>query len=185
MQKQDNIKKTKIDGLLVIERPTFPDERGFFREVFRFNEFKEFSGINFKPVQINHSLSRPGVIRGVHAERWNKIIYPITGSVFLALVDVRLNSKTFGKYEILEFDTEREHKAIFVPNGIANSVCVTGDRDVNYLYVVDAYYDGKDTTAIAFNDPDLNIPWPVKNPIVSERDRGNPTLRQLFPEKFK
>ena len=102
MQKQDNIKKTSIEGLLIIERPTFSDERGFFRELFRFNEFEDFTGITFKPVQVNHSLSKPGVLRGIHAEGWNKIIYPITGQVFIALVDIRPESKTFAKYEIFE-----------------------------------------------------------------------------------
>ncbi len=185
MPERDNIKKTKIEGLLVIERPTFPDERGFFREVFRFNEFKDFSGINFKPVQVNHSLSHPGVLRGIHAEGWNKIIYPVTGSVFIALTDVRPDSETFGKYETFSIDTEREHKAFYVPKGVANSVCVTGERDVHYLYIVDAYYDGEDTTAVAWDDPDLKIPWPVKNPVISERDKNNPKLRDLFPDKFK
>lgn len=185
MQKQDNIKKTKINGLFVIERPTFPDERGFFREVFRFNEFDEFSGIDFKPVQINHSLSHFKVIRGIHAEGWNKVVYPITGSVFLAFVDIRPESKTFGKYETFEFSTKNEHKAFFVSKGIANSVCVTSKEDVNYLYFVDSYYDGSDTTAIAWDDPDLNIPWPIKDPIVSDRDRKNPILRNLFSDKFE
>ncbi len=185
MPKQDNVKKTSIEGLLVIERPTFNDERGFFREVFRFNEFEDFSGVNFKPVQINHSLSHPGLIRGIHAEGWNKIAYPMTGQVFLALVDIRPDSKTFGKYETFEFDTEKEHKALYIPKGIANSFCVTGEKDVNYLYFVDAYYDGKDTTAVAWDDPDIGIKWPIAGPILSERDKNNPRLRDLFPEKFK
>jgi len=60
----------------------------------------------------------------------------------------------------------------------------TGKSDVDYIYLVDAYWDGSDTRAIAWDDPDLNIPWPVKNPIISERDRGNPKLRDLFPKKF-
>lgn len=185
MQKQDNIKKTTIEGLLKIVRPTFPDERGFFREFFRQNEFKDFSGIDFNPVQVNHSLSKPSVIRGIHAEAWNKVIYPVTGSVFLAFVDIRLESVTFGKYETFEFDTEKEHIAFYVSKGIANSVCVTGDKDVNYLYLVDAYYDGSDTKAIAWDDPDIKVPWPIEDPIISERDKTNPRLRELFPNKFK
>lgn len=184
MQKQDNIKKTSIEGLLVIERPTFPDERGFFREVFRFNEFEDFSGVDFNPVQINHSLSRHRVIRGIHAEGWNKIVYPVTGKVFIAFVDIRPESEMFGKFEIFRFNTAKEPKAFYIPKGVANSVCVIGDMDVNYLYLVDAYYDGKDTTAVAWDDPDLAIPWPIKKPIISKRDKSNPRLRDLFPDKF-
>jgi dTDP-4-dehydrorhamnose 3,5-epimerase len=60
-----------------------------------------------------------------------------------------------------------------------------GEEPVDYIYLVDAYYDGKDTRAVAWNDPDLKINWPITNPIISERDKNNPTLRQLFPEKFR
>lgn len=191
MQKQDKdngkkgyIRGTSIPGLYLIERPTFPDERGHFREAFRINELKEFAGIGFNPVQWNHSLSLPGVIRGLHAENWNKVLYPTTGKMYSYFVDIRPDSPTFGKVELIKFD-ENKLKAVFVSKGIANSICVIGSVPVHYFYLVDAYYDGKDTTAIAWNDPDLNIKWPIKNPIISERDRNNSTLRELFPEKFK
>lgn len=184
MQKQANVKKTSIPGLLVIERPTFSDNRGFFREAFRTGELADFAGIKFKPVQWNHSKSLPGVIRALHAENWNKLIYPVTGEMFSAVVDIRPDSETFGKVATFTFD-ENSHKALFIPKGLANSICVTGKTPVHYLYLVDAYYDGKDTRAVAWDDPDLAIKWPVKNPVISERDRDNPRLRDLFPEKFK
>ena len=178
-----SIKKTKIPGLLVVERPTFSDERGFFREVVRLNELKEFFKINFRPVQMNHSLSKPKVIRALHAENWNKLVYPITGIMFAAIVDIRPKSKTFAKVLTFTFE-EPNPKALFIPKGLANSICVIGKKPVHYIYLVDKYYNGKDTTAIAWDDPDLNINWPVKNPIISERDRRNPTMREMFPEKF-
>lgn len=184
MQKPDNIKKTSIPGLLIIERPTFEDDRGFFREAFRLNELEEFANIKFKPVQWNHAFSKPRVIRGLHAEKWNKLVYPITGEVFSAIVDIRPESPTFGKYETFKFD-EESPKALFIPTGLANSLCVIGEKPVHYFYLVDAYYNGKDTRAIAWNDPDIKIPWPIKNPVISERDRQNPRLRDVFPEKFK
>ena len=184
MQEPDNIKKTSIPGLFVIERPTFEDKRGFFREVFRLNELKEFAKIEFKPVQWNHSKSLPGVIRGLHAENWNKLVYPIAGKMFSAIVDIRPESSTFAKVETFTFD-EDSHKALFISKGLANSTCVIGEEPVHYFYLVDAYYDGKDTKAVVWNDPDLAIKWPVENPIVSERDRNNPRLRDLFPDKFK
>lgn len=190
MRKQDKnnetfIKKTSIPGLLIIERPTFKDDRGFFREPFRLNELEDALDYRFSFKQMNHSLSKPGVIRGVHAENWNKVVYPVTGEVFLALADIRPDSKTFGKVVTFEYDAGKEHRVIFIPKGVANSICVVGREAVNYIYLVDAYYNGKDTTAVAWDDPDLAIPWPVKSPIISERDRGNPRLRDLFPEKFK
>lgn len=184
MQKQDNVKKTSIPGLLVIERPTFADDRGFFREAVRLNELEEFAKIKFKPVQWNHALSKPRVIRGLHAEKWNKLVYPITGKIFSAIVDIRPESPTFGKYETFKFD-ENSHKVLFIPKGLANSMCVIGKETAHYFYLVDAYYDGKDTTAVSWDDPDIGIKWPIKDPIISERDRQNPRLRDLFPEKFK
>ena len=191
MKKQDKnktknlqeIKKTSISGLLVIEKPTYKDERGFFREAVRLNELEEITGSKFEIKQWNHSKSKPKVIRALHAEGWNKLIYPVTGKMFAAIVDIRPDSKTFGKVETFTFGETRP-RALFIPEGLANSICVVGTEPVHYFYLVDRYYDGSDTTAIAWDDPDLNIDWPVKDPIISERDKNNPTLREAFPEKF-
>lgn len=179
-----NVKKTSIEGLLILERPTDEDERGFFREVFHFDELEEVLGFKFNPVQVNHSKSKPKVLRGLHAENWNKLVYPVTGKVFVAIVDIRPDSPTFAKVETFNFD-ELKRYALFIPEGLANSFCVIGQEDADYLYLVDAYYDGTDTTAIAWDDPDLNVDWPIKDPIISGRDKHNPKLRDLFPEKFK
>ncbi|MEK7616954.1 MAG: dTDP-4-dehydrorhamnose 3,5-epimerase family protein [Patescibacteria group bacterium] len=180
----DFIKKTSIDGLLILERPIFKDKRGFFRELFRKDDLENFLGIKFEPVQMNHSYSIPGVIRGIHAEEWNKIIYPLSGEVFIAIVDLRENSSTFAKVETFKINDERRI-GLFVPIGLANSFCVTGEKGVDYAYLVDAYWDGRDTRAIAWDDPDLAIKWPISNPIISQRDRKNPYLRDLFPKRFK
>lgn len=180
----ENIKTTSIQGLLVLERQIFSDDRGFFRELFHKDELDKVTGFEFNGVQMNHSHSKPGVIRGIHAEKWNKIIYPVNGEVFIAIVDVRPDSPTFAKVETFTVNNENR-VGLFIPNGLANSFCITGQESVDYIYLVDAYYDGSDTRAIAWNDPDLNISWPIENPIISERDRNNPTLRELFPDKFK
>lgn len=184
MKDNNYITKTKIKGLVIIERPIFKDERGFFREAFRLNDLEKETGIKFNIVQADHSYSVPRVIRALHAENWNKLVYPLTGKAFSAIVDIRPDSETFGEVETFEFG-EDHPKAIFIPKGLANSMCVYGDTPVHYVYLVDAYYDGKDTRAIAWDDPDLNIKWPIKNPIISERDRNNPKLREMFPEKFE
>jgi len=178
------IKETSIKGVYIIERPIFPDERGFFREVFRLKDLEEKIGFKFNIVQSNHAHSKPNVIRALHAENWNKLVYPINGKMFAAIVDIRPESDSFGKIEIFNFDSDFR-KSLFVPKGVANSICVNGQNDVDYIYYVDSYYDGTDTKAIAWNDPDLKIDWPVKNPIISERDKNNPKLRDIFPDKFK
>lgn len=177
------VKTTSIPGLLIIERPTVEDERGFFKEIFHLDEVEEALGYQFKPVQANHSQSFKGVLRGLHAENWNKLVYPLTGKVFVAIVDIRLTSETFSKVETFTID-DSNRIALFIPKGLANSFCVIEDT-ANYLYLVDNYYDGSDTRAITFDDPDLAINWPIENPIISERDKNNPKLRDLFPEKFK
>lgn len=184
MDRQQHIKTTSIPGLLILERPIFSDERGFFRELFHKDELEEAVGIKFDGVQMNHSHSLPRVIRGLHAESWNKIIYPVSGQAFLAIVDIRPDLPTFGKVETFMVNDENRI-GLFIPEGFANSICVTGDSAVDYIYLVDKYYDGSDTRAIAWDDPDLNINWPVKNPVISERDKNNPRLRDLFPEKFR
>lgn len=183
MQEEQNVKKTSIEGLLILERPFVKDERGFFRELFHKDELEKVSGIRFEGIQMNHSHSLPKVLRGIHAESWNKIIYPVSGEVFVAIVDVRPASVTFAKVETFEINDEQRF-GLFVANGLANSLCVMGDKAVDYIYLVDAYWVGTDRRAIAWDDPDLGIAWPIKDPILSQRDKNNPTLRQLFPEKF-
>ena len=109
-----NIKTTLISGLLILDRPTLTDERGFFREIFHLDELEEVLGYAFKPIQWNHSKSKPRVLRGQHAENWNKLIYPVTGELFASVVDIRLESPTFGKAEFFTFDNTKRN-ALFIP----------------------------------------------------------------------
>jgi dTDP-4-dehydrorhamnose 3,5-epimerase len=183
------VKKTSIPGLLVIERPVFRDDRGLFHEIFRSNELEEAIGTKFNPVQWSHSRSLPKVIRAIHTEDWNKHVYPVTGKMFAAICDLRPESPTFGKVETFEFDADDPNstqKALFIPKGgIGNSICVVGDKPVEYVYLVDEYWDNAKAKGIIWNDPDLAIKWPIADPIVSERDQKNPTVREMFPDKFK
>lgn len=178
------VKTTNIPGLLILERPLHLDERGFFRELFHKDELEKITGTKFDGIQMNHSHSLPGVLRGIHAEGWNKIIYPVSGQAFIAIVDIRPDSPTFAKVETFSVGDENR-VGFFISKGLANSLCVLGEKPLDYIYLVDVYWDGTDTSAIAWDDPDLNINWPIKNPILSERDKHNPYLRDLFPKKFK
>lgn len=182
------VKKTSIPGVYIVERPVFKDNRGFFHEVFRLNELEEATGVKFNPLQWSHSLNLPKVIRAIHTEGWNKLIYPVTGKMFAAIVDVRPDQPAFGKVETFIFDNTDEnstHKALFLPKGVGNSICVVGEEPVDYMYLVDEYWDNAKAQGILWNDPDINIDWPIKDPIISDRDKENPTLRSLFPDKFK
>jgi dTDP-glucose 4,6-dehydratase len=183
----EHIYATKIKGLYKIEMPVFNDNRGFFHEVFRLDELKQATGIDFKPCQWNHSLSKPRVIRAIHTEYWNKLVYPVTGKMYAAIVDARPDSDTFGTYEEFIFDNTKDNSprfALFISKGLGNSICALGDTDVNYMYLVDEYWDSSKAKGIAWDDPDLNIRWPIENPIISDRDRNNPRMRDLFPEKY-
>ena len=171
-----------LAGVWVFERHTFPDNRGFFREAFRLDEIE---GVVKRPlhfVQMNHSRSSRDTLRGLHAENWDKLVYVPAGEVFTALADVRPDSPTFGQMETFRF-TPESGLTVFVPAGVAHGYCVLSE-EADYIYQVTAYYDGSDRRAIAWNDPDLAVPWPVQQPILSERDRQAPRLRDLFPERF-
>lgn len=188
MQKQGKIETTSIPGVLKITCPVYSDARGFFHEVFRKNELIEATGVDFDPVQWSHSMSLPGVIRAIHTEDWNKLIYPVTGILYAPIVDLRPESATFGKVEYITIDNTKEdseRQAIFIPKGgIGNSICAMGEVPLHYMYLVDEYWDNSKAKGVLWNDPDLNIKWPTENPIVSDRDRANPKLRDLFPGKF-
>jgi dTDP-4-dehydrorhamnose 3,5-epimerase len=182
-----NITESKvIPGLYVIKRTAAADDRGFFREVYR-KSILESVGINFNPVQMNHSVSETNVIRAIHAEKWNKLVYPMTGKMWAVIVDFRVDYASFGKYEVFEFDYDDNklpNKVLYLPNGVGNSICAL-DGPVNYIYTVDAYWTPNSTFSVRWDDPDLNIPWPVKDPIMSEKDKVALSLRDVFPEKFK
>lgn len=186
--KTDTITKTSIPGVVVVKRPIFSDNRGFFHEIFRANELSEATGIDFKPVQWSHAMSKPKVIRAIHTENWNKLIYPVTGVLFAPIVDVRPDSPTFGKVEEITIDNTKDdtqREAVFLPAGMGNSVCVQGDEDLHYIYLVDEYWDDAKAKGFAWDDPDININWPIKDPIISKRDKNNPKLREVFPDKYK
>lgn len=180
-----HMKPSDIEGLLLLERPTMPDERGFFREVVEKRDIEAVLGRNLEWVQWNHSRSHPGVVRGIHAEPWDKVIYCVNGKILSVVVDLRTESKTFGKVFSTELG-EDNMRALYVPQGVANSFCVIGDKPADYCYIVTAYYEGKPTPAISWKDPLVAAQfggWPVQNPIVSEKDKNYPTLKEKFGGK--
>lgn len=183
-ENQYKITESGISGLLVIERVPQIDERGFFKEVFRQELLRRLS-TEFNVVQMNHSLSKTGVIRGIHAEKWDKLVYPVTGKMMAAIVDLREASQTFGKVEKFDFDcTSGPTKALFLPNGMGNSICVT-EGPVNYCYVVSDYWTPDSSFAINPFDDILNIDWPVREPILTDKDKTAPSMRDRFPNKYK
>ena len=166
-----------FEGLWILERPTLEDERGFFREVFQLCELEAALERPVVFLQVNHSRSRRGVLRGLHAENWDKLVYAPRGEVCTGLADLRPDSRTFGRSVIFRLG-EQNRLALYVPRGIAHGYCVLSD-EADYVYQATAYYDGTDTRAVAWDDPELAVAWPISDPILSERDRRHPTLQQV------
>jgi dTDP-4-dehydrorhamnose 3,5-epimerase len=136
------------------------------------------------------SYNNPGVLRGIHAEPHDKIVTPITGKIFIAICDIRPESPTFKEYQGFSFDLTdpfTPKRSIIISEGLGNSFLVTGDQPVLYFYAVTAVYQGSDNKrAVRWNDPDINIKWPVQPQIMSEDDKStHPFLRDIYPDKFK
>lgn len=176
------IQTTEIPGLLIYERETFSDDRGFFREAVELRDIEKVLGKKINVTQWNHSQSHPRVIRGFHAEPWEKIVYVVKGNVLAVVVDLRPESPTFGKTVKITLG-ENERKTLYLPEGMGNSFCALGETDAEYLYMITGYFEGKPTPAVLWNDPVLTKQfggWPIENPIVSDKDRQYPTLKEKF-----
>jgi dTDP-4-dehydrorhamnose 3,5-epimerase len=178
----DFITLTAIPGLLLIERPVFPDDRGFFHEIERRPELEAAVQQPIRHVQWNHSRSRKGILRGIHVAPWNKCGYVMRGTVQVVVVDLRLDSPTFGRHESVVIGEQRR-ATIVVPAGCGNSFLVLSSW-VDFSYSVDQEWRPGVEYGVAWNDPDLAIRWKVRRPILSEKDQHNPTMRELFPDRF-
>jgi dTDP-4-dehydrorhamnose 3,5-epimerase len=178
------IERTAIDGLLVVRFDRYDDERGWFRQTYQVSELQAALGRPVVLRQGNHARSAPGVLRGFHAEPWDKLIYVVRGTAFCAVADIREDSPTFG--EVATFvvgDPPGERVRLFLAGGLANAYAVLGDVEVDYLYEVSEEWSPQaDKRAVAWDDPDLGVDWPIAGPLVSPADGSNPTLRERFPD---
>lgn len=170
----------KIEGVFSIERPTFADDRGFFREYFRLNDLEAAVGRPLQLVQANHSHSIQKVLRGVHLATFDKLIYVTSGRVLIGLIDLRPESPTFRQRELIEIgDTNRQ--TFFLPPGIGNSYYVLSPT-ADYLYLVGAYYDPAKEQTLRWNDSELGFAWPDDSPILSDRDtKTAKSFAEIFP----
>jgi dTDP-4-dehydrorhamnose 3,5-epimerase len=174
--------ETRIEGLVLIEPAVHPDDRGFFFETYRRNEYEQL-GIGAEFVQDNHSRSAQGTIRALHFQLspgQAKLIRAARGSIYDVAVDLRSSSPTFGQWEAFEL-SDQNARQIFVPVGFAHGFCVTSET-ADVTYKVSSYYDPPTERGIKFDDPAIAIPWPTDAPLVSDRDRQNPTLAEIAPE---
>lgn len=171
------VKQVDIEGILIIEGgQSFEDERGFFRESWKRNEFEEALGKSWMHVQENHAYSKKSVLRGIHIAPWDKLIYVPFGRVFIALVDLRKDSLTFGKYVSMEIGDNNRVK-IFMPAGIGNSYLILSDEAV-YEYQVNKYFEPGHEIGVMWNDSEIGIEWPIEEPLLSEKDQQNLSLKE-------
>jgi len=167
------ISETGLAGLKVIQLDVHGDARGFFVERYNSGKFREL-GITDEFVQDNHSRSAPGVLRGLHYQHTpaqGKLVGCVQGMVWDVAVDVRPDSPTFGKHFGLEL-SELNGKLLWMPPGFAHGFCVPGNEPAGLLYKVTDFYNPEGEGGISWDDPELAVPWPVKNPQISARDSG-------------
>ena len=172
----------KLNGVFEITLSPNKDERGFFMRTFDDTIFNEV-GLNFNWVQENHSRTlKKGTIRGLHFQfppyAETKLIRCIRGKILDVFVDLRKDSTTFGQWDSVEL-TEDNFKMVLVPRGFAHGFC-TLTENTEVLYKVDNYYSLAKELGLLWNDIELNINWPVINPILSEKDKMNLTLKEFI-----
>lgn len=173
------VQDLSLEGVKRVRPKIFLDDRGFFRETYRRPLYEE-AGIRAEFAQDNHSFSKKGTIRGMHFQRspgQAKLITVMLGRIFDVVVDIRPSSPTFGKWEGIYLDAS-EGDQIFVPVGFAHGFCVMSDC-AHVSYKVSAIYDPLEEFGFRYDDPFVGIVWPIEEPLISDRDRLNPTLKEV------
>ena len=172
--------KTKFKGLIVFKNRSFKDKRGYFRELLRENNLKK------KFPFLVMSLSKKNVVRGLHLQRikpQGKLITVLKGKIFDVALDLRKNSKIFGKYFSI-YLSEKNSTSIYIPPGFAHGFCGM-DKENYMIYSCTNYRHEKSEMGIKFNDEDININWPVKKPILSKKDRNNISLKEYKKKNLR
>jgi dTDP-4-dehydrorhamnose 3,5-epimerase len=176
--------ETRIDGVGFIQPRVIGDERGFFVETYRRNEFAEI-GIVEEMIQDNHSRSKRGIVRGMHFQIGDgaaKLVRCGRGTIVDVVVDLRRGSPTFGEWEAFELSDENG-RMVYCPIGFAHGFCVVSDL-ADVFYKQSNYYSDEHERGIKYDDPEVGIEWPlpVEELIPSERDRTAPTLSDVRDE---
>lgn len=173
------VKELSLPGLMLIKPKAFQDARGFFLESYNQNTYNA-NGIDTLFVQDNHSFSKRGTIRGMHFQSTPgqaKLIRVAHGEIFDVAVDIRPESKTFGRWLGVYLNGE-EHHQLYIPIGFAHGFCVTSP-EAHVMYKTSSVYNGATEIGFQWNDPHVGIQWPIEQPIISERDQKAPSFQEL------
>jgi len=187
---QIKVTRLDIEGLCIIEPAVHGDHRGYFMETYNQQDMQA-EGLDMVFVQDNQSMSRKGVLRGLHFQKQfpqGKLVRVIRGSVFDVAVDLRRNSATFGKWYGVELTAENK-KQFYLPPGFAHGFVVLSD-EAEFCYKTTDFYHPDDEGGLMWNDPDINVQWPldkVGEVLLSEKDKVNPSFAELKadPNLFK
>lgn len=172
--------ETALSGPLLIEPEVHGDERGFFLETYRRNLLADL-GIDDDFVQDNHSRSRRGVVRGLHVQPgMAKLVRCARGRIFDVVVDLRPGSPSFGRWEGHEL-SDANHRMLYCPDGFGHGFCVLSE-EADVVYLCSDYWNPDMERAVAHDDPDIAIEWPVDDLQVSARDAAAPRLSQVAGE---
>ena len=172
-----------IEGLYVIEPTVFKDERGYFVETYNQNDMKE-AGLDMVFVQDNQSMSTRGVLRGLHFQKQfpqGKLVRVVRGKVFDVAVDLRSDSKTYGKWFGVELSAENM-KQFYIPEGFAHGFLVLSD-EAEFCYKCTDFYHPGDEGGLAWNDPEIGVEWPLEEGVdllISEKDQKWKGLKDTF-----
>ena len=173
------VTETHLPGVLVIEPVVHGDSRGFFKETYQASRYREI-GVTKDFVQDNYSRSRRGVLRGLHYQKANpqgKLVTCSFGSVFDVAVDIDPSSTTFGQWFGIEL-SDSNHLQLWIPPGYAHGFCVLSEY-ADFAYKCTALYDPNDEYGVIWNDPDLEIQWPVDLPSLSPKDQTYDSLKSM------
>ena len=169
----------RLDGVLIIEPQFFGDRRGFFAELYQKQRYFE-AGVTVEFVQDNISFSRQNALRGLHYQYPHpqaKLVQALRGEIFDVAVDIRRGSPTFGQWVGMILSEENRCQ-LYIPEGFAHGFCVISETAL-FSYKCSACYDPQAEGGICWNDPELNIDWPIRNPLLSDRDRVFGPLKSL------
>lgn len=170
----------KLKGLKLIKPKVFEDERGFFLETYQEDVYKQL-GIPYAFVQDNHSFSQYGCIRGMHFQLvpgQAKLVRVAEGEIFDVAVDIRPDSPTFGQWESVILDGKSHHQ-LFIPVGFAHGFCVMSPK-AHVMYRVSHPYVATSEKGFRWDDQSIKIDWPIKDPILSERDQKAPSFQEIL-----
>ncbi len=179
-----NVRRCALEGLLLIEPQVFGDARGFFLESWNQRRYAE-AGIGASFVQDNLSLSRRGILRGLHFQNpggQGKLVSVLEGEVFDVAVDLRRTSPTFGRWEGARLSSQNKHQ-FFIPPGFAHGFVVLSETALFHYKCTD-FYSPQNELTLRWNDPEVGIAWPVQNPTLSEKDGRGLLLRDIPRERL-